>query len=204
MDFFDENSVEKRMKLYTGGGDRRKTSLFSGERVSKSSARVEAYGDLDELNSVVGALAATLAKENGELSRQLARVQSALFSASAWLAVSLDSDSASMLERFSSEHTASLERSIDAMEEKLSPLKEFILPVGSQSSAWAHIARSVCRRAERHVIFAIERSGPQGQGWQDENLGNVLVFLNRLSDYFFSLARYLNKLSGIEDVLWKK
>ncbi len=190
------------MKIYTGGGDRGKTGLFSGERVSKASARVDAYGDVDELNSVIGALIASIEPEDEGLFQRLRQIQSRLFGAGAWLAVTSGSESASLLEAFAREHVQWLEQSIDEMDEKLSPLKQFILPGGCKASACAHIARTVCRRAERHAVFALENEA--GTISEDENARNVVAFLNRLSDYFFVLARYLNQLAGEPDIIWKK
>lgn len=189
------------MKIYTGGGDRGKTSLFSGERVSKCYARVEAYGDIDELNSSIGVLAAFIEDPESGTVDQLEWIQSRLFSAGAHLAVSPGSASADMLDAFTDEPVRSLEGFIDLMESRLPQLKEFIVPGGARSSALAHSARTVCRRAERRVLAAV--SGP-GQGGDDENMKNVIAFLNRLSDYFFVLARFLNCLAGVKDLVWKK
>ena len=192
------------MKIYTGGGDRGKTSLFSGERVSKYHVQVEAYGDVDELNSVIGALAVDLTNERGAILEQLRSIQSALLKAGAWLAVTPGSDSASMLEEFSSEHAVELQNVIDKMDEHLPELRNFILPGGCRSSAWAHLARTVCRRAERRVVFFMKQADEPQEGASAENLKNIVAFLNRLSDYFFVLARYLNRLSGVDDIVWKK
>jgi len=187
------------MKIYTGSGDRGKTSLFSGERVPKSSERIEAYGDLDELNSVLGGLVAAVPGQP-EVQAQLAAVQSDLFHLGAWLATSAGSPAAPALTPFNPARSAALEQAIDRMEEQLPPLKGFILPGGHAGAAWAHVARTVCRRTERRVAgLALEG----GSAEADESLQRALVYLNRLSDYLFVLARHLNRLHGVGERLWK-
>jgi cob(I)alamin adenosyltransferase len=192
---------EPLMKSYTGTGDHGKTSLFSGERLSKANQRIEAYGDVDELNSIIGALAASIGTEQKELITQLHKVQSNLFNLGSWLATTPDSPSAALLKKFSDESAKKLEQAIDRIEENLPTLKGFILPGGTTSSAWAHLARTVCRRAERHIIRCMEM---ENKFLDNENRKAIITYLNRLSDYFFVLARYLNHLSGVQDQLWKK
>jgi len=192
---------EKLMKIYTGTGDLGKTSLFSGERLSKANHRIEAYGDVDELASVIGALAASLGTEQKELIEQLHQIQSDLFSLGSRLATTPDSPSASLLDEFSDKPSLHLEQTMERMKVNLAPLKGFILPGGTLSSAWAHIARTICRRTERHVIQCIEIDD---KFLDSQNRRSIITYLNRLSDYFFVFARYLNHLSGIQDQLWKK
>jgi cob(I)alamin adenosyltransferase len=192
---------EKLMKIYTGTGDLGKTSLFSGERISKANQRIEAYGDVDELSSAIGALSASIEAEKKELIMQLHQIQSSLFDLGSWLATTPESPSASLLDNFSDEPSKYLEHAIDRMEENLPSLKGFIIPGGTVSSAWAHLARTICRRAERHVIRYIES---EGNALASEPEKSMITYLNRLSDYFFVLARYLNYLSGVKDQLWKK
>jgi cob(I)alamin adenosyltransferase len=192
---------EPLMKIYTGTGDHGKTSLFSGERLSKANQRIEAYGDVDELTSIIGALAASIVTEQKELITQLHKVQSNLFNLGSWLATTPDSPSVALLKKFSDESAKKLELAIDRIEENLPTLKGFILPGGTTSSAWAHLARTVCRRAERHIIRCMEM---ENKFLDNENRKAIITYLNRLSDYFFVLARYLNHLSGIQDQLWKK
>ena len=142
------------MKIYSGGGDRGRTSLFSGERVLKSHLRIEATGDVDELNSVLGVLIAVLPNEDSGSMEEIRQIQSDLFHLGAWLATTPGSPS-------------------------MPALKSFILPGGHISAAWAHVARTVCRRAERRVVRLYEESiegDGQGQLW------GVLTYLNRLSD----------------------
>jgi len=189
------------MKIYTGTGDRGKTSLFSGERVSKSDRRIEAYGDVDELNSLLGALAADLKAADTVLTDALRRVQSDLFQLGAILAITPDSPAMASLEKISDNRIRELEQAIDELDAKLPALSGFILPGGHPTAAWAHISRSVCRRAERHVI---RLSDEYSQGEAAEQFQRAVVYLNRLSDYLFVLARYCNQLQGVSDTLWKQ
>jgi cob(I)alamin adenosyltransferase len=177
------------------------TSLFSGERVKKSYERVEAYGDLDELNSVLGALAAALPGENDARVEEIQNIQSDLFHLGAWLATTPDSPSLSKIEKISPAKIYHLESAIDRLQEALPPLKVFILPGGHLSAALAHIARTVCRRAERHVVVLREEYISNGVTKQFEA---VLSYLNRLSDYLFVLARYCNQMRGVNDIPWRK
>ena len=135
------------MKIYTGTGDRGKTSLFSGERVSKSHPRIEACGDIDELNCCLGSIAATLQGEAAEMVEEIHRIQSCLLNIGAWLSTMSSpptpSDVHTDLIKINEEQIRFLETAIDQMEEKLPELKDFILPGGHISSAWAHVARAV-------------------------------------------------------------
>jgi cob(I)alamin adenosyltransferase len=186
------------MKIYTGTGDAGKTSLFSGERMAKSDPRIDAYGDVDELNSIIGAVASALPPHDAAepLQRQLAQIQSDLLHAGAWLATSVDSPQAAQLMPIPTERIQELEGRIDAMQVELPELKSFILPGGHVAAAWAHVARTVCRRAERKAV-ALDQQQALAAG-----ADSVLVFLNRLSDYFFVLARRINQMAGIPDQTW--
>lgn len=190
------------MKIYTATGDRGTTSLFSGERISKSHIQVEAYGDVDELNSVLGAFLATLTGKQKECMDNIQRIQSDLFHMGALLATAPDSSSVDSLTPFSKETIAFLEGAIDRMEEKLPPLKGFILPGGHIGAAWAHIARTVCRRAERHVVGLVV--GHLGDDAPREHFQTALIYLNRLSDYLFVLARYCNHTMDVPERIWQK
>jgi cob(I)alamin adenosyltransferase len=185
------------VKTYVGSGDRGRTSLLSGERVEKSHARLEAVGDVDELNSLLGALSAALAEKDGELREELERIQADLFHVGAWLATSPGSPTLEMLHEIGPDHTKALETAIDRLEATLSPLRSFILPGGHPTAAWAHIARAVCRRAERQVL-RLATAEPAGR------LGALIAYLNRLSDYLFVLARFCNGLHGIPEKVWQK
>ena len=195
------NDKEKqRAKIYTGTGDRGKTSLFSGERVPKSFERVETYGDVDELNSILGILASTLPEDLLEFNVELRAFQSDLLHIGAWLATTPDSPFSGELLEIGDEQITRLEEAIDRMEEDLPTLRSFIIPGGHQSAAYAHMARTVCRRTERHVVKLMVK----GHERNAESLRGVIVFLNRLSDYLFVFARYCNLMMGVPDTLWKK
>ena len=189
------------MKIYTGSGDRGMTSLFSGERVAKSHIRVEAFGDLDELISLLGALAAALPKKHSKLLKEIERIQFELLHIGTWMATTPESSAIAELEDISLEFYEALESAIDRMQEELPAIKGFIIPGGHMTAALAHIARAVCRRVERHAVRLLEQ---QGNGEIAPNYRQALVYLNRLSDYLFVLARYCNWIAEVPDVLWKK
>ena len=189
------------MKIYTGTGDRGKTSLFSGERVSKNSPRIEAYGDLDELNSVIGAVAAAIDADQPALKDEIQAVQAVLLDAGAWLATTPGATSARFLKPFSGDSASYLEAAIDRMNLSLPELKQFVLPGGHLSASLAHMARTVCRRTERRAIELVEQE--DGGSGATDTMTHILVFLNRLSDYLFVVARYCNHVHGVEDTLWQ-
>jgi cob(I)alamin adenosyltransferase len=188
------------MKIYTGTGDRGKTSLFSGERVKKSHARIELCGDIDELNSVLGALAAVLPDDRSKTVEEIQHIQSFLLQIGAWFSTTPGSPVRAEVKIINESHIRCLETAIDRMEEMLPELKDFILPGGHLSAAWAHMARAVCRRVERNAVRLFEEI--EDKKAPDENK-NTVVCLNRLSDYLFVLARYCNLLSGVKDIPWK-
>jgi len=188
------------MKIYTGTGDRGKTSLFSGERVSKSSPRLEAYGDLDELNSVIGAVASVMDERQSGLKDELQAIQAMLLESGAWLATTPGAESTRFLKPFTSHPADMLEAAIDRMNVSLPELKHFVLPGGHLSASLAHMARTVCRRTERRVIELVEYE--DGKSGPTETMKHILVFLNRLSDYLFVLARFCNHNQGQGDVQW--
>lgn len=188
------------MKIYTGTGDRGRTGLFSGERVLKCDDRIEAYGGVDELVSVVGAVAATAPCERQDLRGELESIQSALLQIGAWLATTPGSAAAEHLPSIESGAVVELEAAIDRMDSELPALRGFLLPGGHVAAAWAHVGRTVCRRAERRVV----RLGLKAEDTSiPANLESVLMYLNRLSDYLFVLARYLNRISGNAEKHWK-
>ncbi len=189
------------MKIYTGGGDRGKTSLFSGERVRKDHGRIEAYGDADELNSILGALMAAVPENQQDVCNELQCIQSDIFHLSSWLATTPGSPAENALEEFKADKVTFLENAIDRMEKNLPVLKNFIMPGGHPTAAWTHIARAVCRRTERHVLQVVENSDESGT---EHKYIDLLKYLNRLSDYLFMLARYLNQTTGVSEILWKK
>ncbi len=184
------------MKIYTKTGDKGETSLFDGTRVSKSSIRVEAYGNIDELNSYIGLI--TTMSIPKDLYDILEKVNRLLFAIGTDLATPIEEidnpKKIKKVKRLGKEHIDYLEQAIDNYSDKLPELRNFILPGGSSESAWLHIARTVCRRAERRVVELAQR----------ENVNhNIIVFLNRLSDFLFIAARYVNFFKGIEDTIWK-
>ena len=170
------------MKIYTRTGDHGQTSLFGGTRVAKNDARIEAYGTVDELNSFLGAVTGF---------EEIAAIQSDLFEIGAHLA----SPGTSRFPGVDPSRIERLERAIDAMEGELTPLTSFILPGGSPRAAQLHIARTVCRRAERRVV-ALEDGSPATQ--------STIAYLNRLSDYLFVAARYANLKAGVPDIPWSR
>ncbi len=185
------------MSVYTRTGDDGWTSLFSGERVSKADARVDAYGDLDELCSLLGVVSAALPEGADELRQELATVQGELMRLGTQLATARTSRRAGAVETITAADVARLERAIDGMEADLDPLRSFLLPGGHASAAAAHLARAVCRRVERKVagLDALAGGAPPGAT-------EALVYLNRLSDHLFVLARTCNRVAGSSDTPW--
>jgi cob(I)alamin adenosyltransferase len=178
-------------KVYTRTGDDGTTGLGGGQRVPKDSLRIEAYGTVDELNTQIGAaLAAGL---DAGLSAPLAAAQNDLFHLGSDLCI-LEEDKASRpVPRIEARHVDALESLMDRLSETLPPLENFILPGGSAGAAALHVARAVCRRAERLVV-ALGRQEPIGE--------HTVRYLNRLSDALFVAARYENMKKGVPDVLW--
>lgn len=175
------------MKIYTKAGDLGETSLWgrAGEkRVRKDALRVEAYGTVDEANAALGVAYAELAP--GILAEQLRAIQHRLFA----LGADLSNISAERQDRVRSEDIETLERWIDGMESRLSPLRQFILPGGTKAASFLHVARTLVRRAERRVVALTQ---------EDSTLAVHVKYLNRLSDYLFVAARMANRLAGQED-----
>jgi len=179
------------MKIYTKGGDSGETSLFDQTRVSKADPRVDAYGDVDELNACIGAARAV--GSDDDISSALGKIQQDLFGVGAMLAdprsriaarVAKAAVGAADIER--------LEQTIDRLEAAMPPLRRFILPGGSPAGSLLHLARTVCRRAERKVV---------GLGTQAVD-PNVVVYLNRLSDLLFVMARAVNHRAGVTETEW--
>jgi cob(I)alamin adenosyltransferase len=177
------------MKIYTKKGDKGNTSLFGGKSVHKSSARIEAYGTVDELNSVIGMVLTNNPSEEGR--EILNNVQHQLFILGADLATLPDKEA--KIERIGEAHITNLEQNIDKLDEQLPALTNFILPGGSSAGASLHMARTVCRRAERRVA-ALKQIDPVS----DE----CIIYLNRLSDLLFVMARYENREAGETETPW--
>ena len=189
-------------KIYTKTGDSGKTGLFSGERVSKNDPRVEAYGTVDELNSFLGVLKAALDAQGHErILSELSGIQGDLLCIGAQLSCYPDALAAGRVPHLDANQTRALEQSIDAMEPSLEPLGSLILPGGCPAAAWAHVCRTVCRRAERRVVDLIDSFGKISGA--DDQLSRIVEYLNRLSDYLFVLARYCNALHQHGDVIWE-
>lgn len=180
------------MKIYTKSGDTGETSLFAGGRVPKNDPRVESYGTVDELNSYLGLIRTFDLPHPAE--EWLETIQNVLFTIGADLATPLDAK-ADWLVRLSAEPVSLLENAIDHMDETLEPLKSFILPGGTQAAAYAHIARTVCRRAER-LCVELAQAHPINK--------EVITYLNRLSDFLFTLARFINHHAGESETKWSK
>ena len=180
------------MKIYTKKGDNGETSLFGGTRVKKSDIRIEAFGDMDELNSYIGLIASL--PEYGSNLAALERIQNNLFVAGSMLAAESE-NARSRIPILNSGEPEILEKEIDRMTGILPPLKGFILPGGSQAVSVCHIARCICRRAERHIV-ALSNFHPVDN--------SVIIYLNRLSDFLFTLARKAAHDSSIQERLWEK
>jgi cob(I)alamin adenosyltransferase len=178
-------------RIYTRGGDAGETSLGSGERVRKDHVRIDAYGDVDELNAAIGLVLTCDASE--AVASALAPIQNELFDLGADLAVPLGDDRRERL-RMTAERVTRLEELCDRWNRGLEPLRSFVLPGGSEAAALLHQARTVCRRAERRVV-ALAGDEPVNP--------HALAYLNRLSDLLFILARRANREAGVEEPLWK-
>ena len=173
-------------KIYTRTGDKGTTGLGDGSRTDKDSLRVEAFGTVDELNSVIGLLASH--QLPGHIARELVEIEHDLFDIGGELSIPGHSV-------VTDQQVERIEQCLDSLNADLEPLKEFILPGGSADAAVCHLARTVCRRAERRVVSLA----------REENLNAAsLRYLNRLSDLLFVMARVLNHASGRDDVLWQR
>lgn len=178
------------MKIYTKSGDSGETGLFGGARQSKASLRVSAYGDVDELNSVLGLCRREVAREIDE---ELGRIQVELFNVGAELASNPDKPLSAALPTIDGGSIERIERAIDAWEAGLPDLTNFIVPGGSEGAARLHLARTVARRAERQVVALADEGTVRSE---------LLQYLNRLSDAFFVMARRQNQIDKAQDVVW--
>ena len=184
------------MKIYTKTGDKGETALYGGTRVSKASARVESYGNIDELNSFIGFAKSEITDE--KVLFQLKKIQFDLFTVGSESATPTDkltlANGKSRLSLMISEvEIEELENWMDEFERGLKPLQYFILPGGGKAATSLHICRTVCRRAERAMVFLNET---------EEVRPELIKYLNRLSDYLFILARYISKISGEKEDYW--
>lgn len=185
----------KKSNLYTGTGDAGQTSLVGGQRIDKDAARLEAYGTIDELNSQIGALIATRTLSDADAALLL-EVQSRLFDVGGYLATDPASPYAGAMSRpVGVEQITAVEQAIDRLDASVPMLHSFVLPGGTVGAAQAHVARTVCRRAERRII-TLSRTEPVES--------ETLRYVNRLSDYLFILARALNHAAGVPETTWTK
>lgn len=180
------------MKIYTKKGDRGETSLIGGRRVSKNHLRIECYGTVDELNSSLGLLLSWPMKDK-KAKNTLIYIQNKLFVVGSLLAADPKSSRMNLPELLEGD-VVLLEQEIDRMTAGLPELKFFILPGGDRAASWCHVARCICRRAERLVVALSQN---------DKVDALVITYLNRLSDYLFVLARALNQNKSIKDIIWK-
>jgi len=186
------------MKIYTKTGDDGSTGLVGGQRVRKSDPRIECVGDVDELNAAIGLAAVFAGADSSKspvgLAGRLHTIQHELFTIGAHLSAPEAAGAAAQLPPLDNSIIARLEMEIDAATAALPPLRQFILPGGCETAARLHVARTVCRRAERVVVaFAANQAVS----------GTILVYLNRLSDWLFVHARLANRVAGTPDVVWQ-
>lgn len=179
------------MKIYTKTGDKGQTSLFGGQRVWKDDLRISSYGTIDELNSMIGLAITEVVYE--EILDLLKRIQNRLFTVGADLATPFEKSL--HIDRVDEKYITESEKDIDYFSSKIPELRQFILPGGTKAAAILNLCRTICRRAERNVI-TLSKS--------EEINYNVVIYLNRLSDLFFVLARFDNYVNNVPDVIWDK
>jgi len=182
------------MKIYTKTGDDGTTGLIGGHRVKKNDIRLEAYGTVDELNSWIGLIRSC--RDMEDVITDLIYIQRSLFSICGHLATDRENaiGEVPVIAAITGEHISFLESGIDRMNSELPVLNNFIIPGGSQFTSYCHVARTVCRRAERRIISLSEFT-------KIDN--NLIIFVNRLSDYLFTLARYCSFKHGVNEIIWK-
>jgi cob(I)alamin adenosyltransferase len=179
------------MRIYTKTGDTGETGLFGGGRVGKDDPRVDAYGEVDELNAVLGLARAS--EPDPKLDALLQTLQDQLFTVGAVLATPQGTKASAHIPQVRQAWVDAMEQAIDAADTELAPMTHFILPGGNRASAALHLARTVCRRAERRVVSLARTEAVDGL---------VIRYLNRLSDLLFTLARLANSRAGVPDVKW--
>lgn len=183
----------KKSHIYTRGGDKGTTSLIGGSRIKKCSLRIEAYGTIDELSAHIGLLTAMVRAFGAEHTDRLQWIQSRLFDVGTYLATPYAEGKETSC-TITSAHTQTLENHIDTLDSQLVPLHTFILPGGGIAASQCHVCRTVCRRAER-LIIALAEEAP--------SCPCLIAFINRLSDFLFVYARFLNKIEHIDEISWK-
>lgn len=184
----------EKSRLYTGTGDKGTTSLVGGQRVGKDSVRLEAYGTLDEFSSHLGIVEALEANDDA-LRTLLRNIQNRLFNIGAYLATEPAPGEKPEPFGLSQDHCREIEEAIDALDAAVPKIKSFVLPGGCMASAQAHVARTVCRRAERRIVALARES------WVSPL---VLTYFNRLSDFLFILSRWYNFRAGVQEIVWTK
>ena len=182
------------MAIYTRTGDGGTTSIVGGRRVPKNDLRLEVYGTLDELNAFVGLTIAAMKEAGVSADGELQRIQSQLFSAGGLVSTDVELWPKYWNVEEVKDNVAFLEQSIDAYTAQLEPQRTFLLPGGSQVISLLHVCRTICRRAERHLC-TLQQSQP--------DFSEVAQYLNRLSDFFYILARYCHKIQGVSEIDWK-
>ena len=181
------------MKIYTGTGDNGTTGLIKGNRVSKSDIRINTYGTIDELNASLGIALTEI--QNEDIKSSLLTIQNELFDLGSDLASPREYDNNTGIKRIDDSNVQNIEKLIDKYEDKLPELSEFILPGGTKGSANMHLARTICRRAERSAVDLAVK----------EEIGPFIIkYLNRLSDLLFVLSRFENYTNGTADITWSK
>lgn len=182
-----------KSNLYTRTGDQGTTSLVGGQRIRKDSARLDAYGTIDEFSAHIGLLHARH-DIPGNIKSQLLKIQNMMFNFGAYLATQPEENTTPRVSGLSPVDLHAIEEWIDRLDEDTPKIHAFVLPGGSESAAIAHIARTVCRRAERTILRLAD----------NEYVDTMLIaYINRLSDYLFILARHLNHVAGIQEITWK-
>lgn len=180
--------------LYTRTGDAGTTSLVGGTRVKKNSVRLEAYGTLDEFSSFLGCVLSDPGCDS-EIKGQLLEIQNMLFNLGGYLASAVPEGQQPPAWGLTPQHIAELEHHIDTLDEATPKIRAFVLPGGSLLAAHTHVARTVCRRAERRILALAA----------DQYVDPLLIkYINRLSDYLFILARYINHRAGVAEITWQK
>lgn len=182
----------KKSLLYTRTGDSGTTSLVNGTRVAKNSPRVNAYGTIDELNAQIGLLQAQISFLDNFVYDTLLRINNLLFNIGAYLA----DGSEGAVPMLTDDDVTALEHAIDTLDSMVPPLKQFVLPGGSVGASQAHVARTICRRAEREILTLSDTGAVVSE--------LVTTYINRLSDYLFILARYVNHATGTPELTWRK
>lgn len=183
-----------KSNLYTRTGDTGTTSLVGGTRVKKNSVRLEAYGTLDEFSSFLGCILSD-PECNTEVKGQLLKIQSMLFNLGSYLATEVPEGERPEVNGLAADDLERLEGWIDTLDEQTPKLKLFVLPGGCMLAARAHVARTVCRRAERRILDLAEQAYVSPM---------LIRYINRLSDYLFAAARYFNFLAGVEEIVWQR